>query len=54
MLLLTTLLTSVSDPHSFYADPDLAFLTNADPDPKPGLSLANFFQIDNFFYVFIN
>jgi hypothetical protein len=26
-------LASVSDPHSLYADPDLAFLTNEDPDP---------------------
>jgi hypothetical protein len=25
--------TSVSDPHLFYADPDPAFLLNADPDP---------------------
>jgi hypothetical protein len=24
---------SVSDPHRFYADPDPAFLLNADPDP---------------------
>jgi hypothetical protein len=24
--------TSVSDPHRFYADPDPAFLLNADPD----------------------
>jgi hypothetical protein len=31
--------TSVSDPHRFYADPDLdpdpAFFLNADPDPDP-------------------
>jgi hypothetical protein len=31
-------LSSVSDPHRFYADPDLdpdpAFLLNADPDPR--------------------
>jgi hypothetical protein len=26
---------SVSDPHRFYADPDPAFLLNADPDPDP-------------------
>jgi ubiquitin related modifier 1 len=26
-------LISVSDPHRFYADPDPAFLLNADPDP---------------------
>jgi hypothetical protein len=25
--------SSVSDPHRFYADPDPAFLLNADPDP---------------------
>jgi hypothetical protein len=25
----------VSDPHRFYADPDPAFLLNADPDPDP-------------------
>ena len=24
------------DPHSFYADPDLAVFLNADPDPGPG------------------
>jgi hypothetical protein len=29
------LLSSVSDPHRFYADPDPAFLLNADPDPDP-------------------
>jgi hypothetical protein len=28
-------LISVSDPHRFYADPDPAFLLNADPDPDP-------------------
>jgi hypothetical protein len=27
--------SSVSDPHRFYADPDPAFLLNADPDPEP-------------------
>jgi hypothetical protein len=31
---LTGLLISVSDPHTLYADPDPAFLTNADPDPE--------------------
>jgi hypothetical protein len=29
--------SSVSDPHSLYADPSLAFLVNADPDPCPAL-----------------
>ena len=24
------------DPHSFFADPDLAVFLNADPDPDPG------------------
>jgi hypothetical protein len=34
--------SSFSDPHSLYADPDPAFMTNADPDlipdpyPNPG------------------
>jgi hypothetical protein len=31
--------SSVSDPHSLYADPDPAFLVNADPDPNPALNL---------------
>jgi hypothetical protein len=44
---------SVSDLHSLYADP--AFLTNADPDPilDPRLKLANFFQSEIQFNVFI-
>jgi hypothetical protein len=33
---ITVLFFSVSDPHRFYADPDPAFLLNADPDPDPG------------------
>jgi hypothetical protein len=45
--------TSVSDPHSLYADPDPGFQTNADPDCNPGLKLANIFQCENVFYVFI-
>jgi hypothetical protein len=46
---------SVSDPHSLpvYADPDPAFLTKADPDLNPGLKLANFFQSDQQFHVFV-
>jgi hypothetical protein len=28
-----SLVSSVSDPHRLYADPDPAFLLNADPDP---------------------
>jgi hypothetical protein len=31
--LLKYLASSVSDPHRFYADPDPAFLLNADQDP---------------------
>jgi hypothetical protein len=31
---------SVSDPHTFYVDPDTAFLSNADSNPS--LNLANF------------
>jgi hypothetical protein len=34
-LVLSSAKTSVSDPHSLYADPDPAFLKNADPDPFP-------------------
>jgi hypothetical protein len=36
ILLCFVLLSRVSDPHTYYADPDSAFLTNADPDPNPG------------------
>jgi hypothetical protein len=36
----------VSDPYSSYADPDPAFLTNADPDPNPGLQ--NFIKTEKF------
>jgi hypothetical protein len=43
----------VSDPYSIYSDPDPARLTNADPDPTQSLKLANFFQIEIKFYVFI-
>jgi PBC domain len=28
-----TVFPSISDPHTLYADPDPAFLTNSDPDP---------------------
>ncbi len=44
------LVTSVVDPHSYFADPDLAKNLSADPDPgcqsnvdpDPGLSTTNF------------
>jgi hypothetical protein len=37
--------TSVSDPHSFYADPD--------PDPNPGLNLASSFHSEIQFNFFV-
>jgi hypothetical protein len=35
---------SVSDPHSLSADPDSAFLPNADPDPNQSFKKAIFFK----------
>jgi hypothetical protein len=37
--------SSVTDPHSLYADPDPAFLVNADPDPYSKYGSGSVIQI---------